>query len=237
MSYGRMRHGDRPSLPTRMRRLIACSLLVCPLLASTCPAEQVGVVSAARDRTVLIHSDGTYEHAYAWSEGGCISPDYGSFAERYEGCHRVESIVLDLTSTFGDQGPCDIYLWDEVGGMPGLVLGAAFHVVPSVPAWVFTRNIIEFPQAVDVAGTWWIGYWGDWPLNEPYFYVGADLNGPGGGRPMTKIAPGQGYPEGWQDVSIAWGPTAALGIGAVVEETPSPVESETWGAIKSMFRR
>ena len=123
--------------------------------------------------------------------------------------------------------------------MPGEVLWVVEDVYMSGLAyWPQTsHHRIDLPEPLRVEGTWWVGYWGQWPLGDAEFYVGADLNGPGGGSPMTKIAPGQGYPTGWQDVDIAWGPTAALGIGAEVEPCPpTPVESETWGAIKAMFR-
>lgn len=53
---------------------------------------------------------------------------------------------------------------------------------------------------------------------------------------MTKIHSSTGYPEGWQNVSVVWGPTQALGIGAeVIECTNTPVKETTWGAIKALY--
>jgi hypothetical protein len=102
---------------------------------------------------------------------------------------------------------------------------------------MIARNVFTLPEPVCVEGTWWIGYWADYSGWIPFF-VAADVDGPGGGSPLTKIAPGQGYPTGWQDVAVRWGPTAALGIGAEVDSCPpTPVEGATWGSIKVMFRR
>ncbi len=66
-----------------------------------------------------------------------------------------------------------------------------------------------------VWGNFFIGYWGEWPGAIGGWFIGADLNGVGG-MPRTNIAPGIGYPTGWNDVSVVWGPTSALGIGAYV---------------------
>ena len=67
-------------------------------------------------------------------------------------------------------------------------------------------------------------------------YVCADESGPGG-HPWTNIAPGIGYPSGWQNPNVVWPNCRSLGIGATITEEPSPVESVTWGAIKTLFQR
>jgi hypothetical protein len=186
-----------------------------------------------------MHSDDTYESLYAWEYGGCRAPDWGSFAERYEGHQQVAAIVLDLTEIYWDSGRLDACVWDDDDGRPGEVVRLVADLVPSgLPPWpLFSRQVFELEDPPCVQDSWWVGYWGNWPGYYARFYVGADLNGPGGGSPMTKIAPGQGYPTGWQDVDIVWGQTAALGIGAEVEDCPTPVESPTWGAVKALFRR
>ena len=78
---------------------------------------------------------------------------------------------------------------------------------------------------------------GDAPCGTgPGWWVGADLDGPGG-FPYTNIAPGIGFPTGWQDVSVLWGPTQALGIGAeVLPCDPVPTVGTTWGRIKALLR-
>ena len=191
------------------------------------------------NRTLLIHSDESYESTYAAELEECVPPDYGSFAERYEGSVRVLAIVLDLTQImWWDSHPLDAYVWSDDGGIPGGVLA----LVPDYDAlWVgdwpqWRRVVVELPSPICTGAEWWVGYWGVWPGWAAHFGVCADLDGPGGGSPMYKIAPGLEWPEGWQDVSVRWGSTAALGIGAEVDETPSPVVSPTWGEVKSLFR-
>ena len=71
---------------------------------------------------------------------------------------------------------------------------------------------------------------------EPLERLGRDLDGPGGCA-MTNIAPGIGYPTGWQNVSVTWGPTQALGIGAEVTPCdPVPTMESSWGRVKSLYR-
>ena len=187
-----------------------------------------------------MHSDGSYESAYAWAYERCLPPDYGSFAERYEGCEQVTAVVLDVTDDgYFDNQFLDAYVWGDDGGVPGGVLAVQLDEhLPAVPAWPEVgRYSVGLTEPPSVDGVWWVGFWGRWAHMDPGFWIGADQNGPGGGSPKTKIAPGQQWPEGWQDVPAEWGPTAALGIGAEVEECPTLVESPTWGAIKALFRR
>jgi len=193
----------------------------------------------SREDVLLIHADGTYESVCVWQYGGNIPPDFGAFAENYQGAAQVDSVVLDVTRLFGFIGTfADIYVWGDEGGVPGEVLRLVEDVwLLNVPSWpTVGRNCIGLPEPVCVGDTWWVGFWGRWPNNQADFFIAADLDGPGGGSPMTKIAPGQGFPTGWHGVALVWGPTAALGIGAVVEECPTPVESETWGSIKALYR-
>ena len=230
------RHPASRSL--RVARSIVCFLLL--IIPGTAAQGQVRKHASEEGRTLWMHSDGTYESAYAAQYGECVPPDYGSFAERYEGVVEVLAIVLDLTDAYGfwETPYVDAYVWADADGAPGEVLDVlvGFHVwyADGWPEW--TRVEVEFPAPVCVSGRWWVGYWGAWPHLIACFGICADLDGPGGGSPMMKIAPGLQWPEGWQDVEVRWGPTAALGIGAEVEEAPSPPASETWGLIKDLFR-
>ena len=229
----------RKAQSVRLPWVLACALLVCLTAAATCPTGSAEWQHGGGTRTVWMHSDGTYEDGYAWFSDGCIPPDYGSFAERYETCQQIAAIALDLCGApWMLPGFLDAYVWADGGGVPGEVLAVEWHVeIDSLTYWPqFSRHLVYFQQPVRTDEVWWVGFWPRMPFWEPDFYVGADLDGPGGGSSMTKIAPGQGYPTGWQDVAVRWGPTAALGIGAEVEECPTPVESPTWGAIKAMFR-
>jgi hypothetical protein len=214
-------------------------MLFALLWVATAGRTEVLAQQPASGREVWIHSDGTYESAYGWDLHGCEPPDYGSFAERYSGCGWVSAIVLDVSDDgIGENEFLDAYIWDNGDGVPGNVLAVEPGVyLCGVPYWPHVgRFFVDLPEPACVDDVWWVGFWGDWPYSEIGFWVGADQDGPGGGSPMTKIAPGLEWPEGWQDVAVRWGPTAALGIGAEVEETPSPAVSPTWGRIKGLFR-
>jgi len=232
----------------RGRKARSVGLLLCTLAyglvarhvaMASFPLEPVGRGGVSGTRAVWMHSDETYESAYAWFGYGCQPPDFGSFAERYETSARLLAVVLDLTgSWYFRVGRADVYVWADDGGVPGEVLALEPDVLLGVlPYWPSVdRFFVELTESLCVEDVWWVGFWGRWPLFDAYFWVGADLDGPGGGAPMTKIAPGLEWPEGWQDVAVRFGPTAALGIGAEVEELPSPAESATWGAIKRLFQ-
>ena len=59
------------------------------------------------------------------------------------------------------------------------------------------------------------------------------------------MAPGIGYPTGWQDPTLVWGDTRSMFIGVSFSRDPSgieefpeeapPTESPTWGQIKAIF--
>ena len=73
-----------------------------------------------------------------------------------------------------------------------------------------------------------------WATTSPGYIVAADLDG-AGGHPWTYIAPGIGYPTGWNDPSIIWGTTQSLGLGGVFSGC-SPAESRSWGSMKALFQ-
>jgi hypothetical protein len=214
-----------------MRWLIAW-LLACMFLGL------INSSGARGDRTLLIHGDGTYESCYAAEGPECMPPDYGAFAECYQTVAQIHAIVVDLTYVyFPVVHSADVYLWYDEGGCPGEVLALITGCwVDGAPWGDWYRNVIDLSAPVCVGAPWWVGYWMLWSDAWTQYYLCADVNGPGGGSPMYKIAPGLEWPEGWQPVEVRWGRTAALGIGAEVEETPSPVTAETWGTIKEFFR-
>lgn len=191
--------------------------------------------------TLLFHADGTWENGYAWPPEYSPAPDFGSFAECYSGDGTISSIVLFGTQT-GFESPVffDAFVWaDDVGGQPGSVLcirvGNGSFVVAFWPA--ATRMDVELDGCC-VSGNWWVGFWGRWS-GDPGFWIVADLNGPNQGCPMTKVAPGLPYPEGWQNTSVVWKePARSLAIGATVAPcAPSPVLDSTWGRVKSLYTR
>jgi hypothetical protein len=54
-------------------------------------ATEIAQAGIGDGRALLMHADGSYETAYAWSYGGNVAPDYGAFAERYEGSARIDA--------------------------------------------------------------------------------------------------------------------------------------------------
>ena len=187
---------------------------------------------------VLIHDhDGSFENGYAWQYEGCRSPYYGAFGEGYD--LRAGSVacgVYWLSSLAGFFPPnvADCYIWDGgVGSEPGDVLAVLPGVdVGPIGLWPYcTQHDVDMNVAVDGAFT--IGLWGPWPGQLCWYFVAADENGPGG-RPWTCIAPGTGYPSGWQDPAIVWPNAKSLGCGVYFEQG-TPAEGETWGAVKALY--
>jgi hypothetical protein len=72
---------------------------------------------------------------------------------------------------------------------------------------------------VRVEGAFWVGFAVEPSDQAPGFFIAADTDGPGG-CPYTNIAPGIGYPTGWQNVGVVWGPTRSLGIAVRVGQDP-----------------
>ncbi|MCC7143231.1 MAG: hypothetical protein IT349_14120 [Candidatus Eisenbacteria bacterium] len=186
---------------------------------------------------LLLHTDGTFENGYSWQYGGTAHPYFGAFAEGFDGSYLLCNAVLELTYIGLGWGVLDLYVWDDDDGCPGSVLCARPHVVPGgVGLWPSVSQLRFAMPGCCTGERWWVGYWGAWPGAGSPFYVGVDLDGPVPGRPKTCIAPGLGYPSGWQNVSVVWGPTVAIGIGAeVLPCGPVPVERTSWGKIKALY--
>lgn len=186
---------------------------------------------------LVFSSDSSYENGYAWYYGGVAPPYFGAFAECYSGPLEVCAVVTDLTTNGLQWGfDMDLYVWDDAGGAPGAVIAAAFDVnAGPIAFWPsVSRHVLEL-RTTCTGPTWWIGWWGDWPGTGPGWWVGADLDGPRG-CPFTNIAPGTGFPTGWHHVSIVWGPTSAIGIGAEVNPCePVPTKEATWGRVKALY--
>lgn len=199
---------------------------------------------------LVMNSDGTYEGGFGWTYGGVVPPEYGAFAECYSGDASVCAVTLDLTGIGGEwEGrTMDVFVWEDHAGIPGSVLCMVSAVNPGpVALWpAISRHTVELPEPCQVPTAWWVGYWGDWQDDQAGWYIAADtrpspLNRAertyslGNGCPLTKIAPGLGYPTGWQDVSMVWGPTHALGIGAEIV-TPTPIRETSWGRVKQIYQ-
>lgn len=185
---------------------------------------------------LLCNHDGSFENGYAWQYGGVVAPYYGAFAEGYNASGNLCGMQFHFTTVSGlyANQAFDVYAWDSDGVNPNNVLSVTVNLHVPMPAiWPNISAHDINSDDVAVAGDFFVGYWGNWPGLLTGWYIAADLDG-FGGLPRTNIAPGIGYPTGWQDPSIVWGPTQALGICAYVGG-PIPVEETTWGAIKALY--
>jgi hypothetical protein len=235
-----------------MNRLVTIAVVVLltalPAVASNAVSlgysDETTIVGPATDACasgVLIYNhDGSFENGYAWAYGGVTPPYYGSFGESYDlGTGTVACAALWVTKLPGFQPPeiADCYVWEGgIDGFPGEVLAVVAQVnLAPVPFWP-TVGQKDIEMDVTVSGDFTVGYWGDFPGSYALFFCAADENGPGG-HPWTCIAPGIGYPSGWQNPSVIepWAQVKALGCGVYFEQG-TPVESETWGALKALFR-
>lgn len=185
---------------------------------------------------LIYNHDFSFENCYCWQMEGILPPYYGAFGESYAtGDLGVECVVLWLTQTGDYQGqPLDVYMWEGgISGPPSRVL----CVVPGV-----TDLAIGYWPTCTMNEIWlWcgapeytLGYWADFSGENCAFYLCADENG-FGGYPWTCVAPGMGFPTGWQPANVVWPHCVSLGIGATLNGGGSPVESQTWGTIKALF--
>jgi len=221
--------------------LVGAGLAVAGDFSSLGYREDTVIVDDGRDECVsalVYNHDYSFENAYCWQYGGVVPPYCGAFAEAFDlGAVTVECGVYWFTNIgWYPTAPTDIYVWDGgVHGPPADVL----CVIPGVTGlntsyWpTCVENDIEIGCCVN--GDFAVGYWADWPGGCCEYWCCADENGPGG-HPWTCIAPGIGYPSGWQHPNVVFSECVSMGIGVTVTEDPSPVESETWGALKSFFR-
>jgi len=219
--------------------LVGTSFASAPTHGSVGRGQGVTLPDTQRDPcgTLLQGYDGTFENAYCWQYGGIVPPYYGAFAIEVPNYWiQLCGIRLMLTGTGGPCQPCDLYVWADDGGRPGDVLAVIAGANPCpVVTWP-NVSAHDFSTNLPIMGTFWVGYWAGGFSNSPCgYYVGADLNGGGNDNPMTNIAPGLGYPTGWNDVSVVWGPTQALGIAPWLFYD-TPVNQGSWGRIKHLYR-
>jgi hypothetical protein len=203
-------------------------------------SEDTIVISDQSDQcsgVMIYNHDFSFENGYCWQYGGIVPPYYGCFAEGFDvGAVNVECGLYWLSQIGYYMGqPLDAYVWaGGVTGPPGDVLCVTPGVTGlNIGYWPScTMNEVEIGCCVP--GEFTTGYWADFSAMVCQWYCCADLNG-FGGFPWTCIAPGIGYPTGWQDPTLIWGTTQSMAIGATVTDDPSPAESQTWGSIKSLF--
>lgn len=212
-------------------------------VAQTGPGSGV-LIDTGREAcgTLGMNGDGSYENGFGVRHGFFSSDIGGTFAECFTGPANVCAMVFDLTTVF-DFGPgqtFDATVWDDANGLPGQVVCILPAVDPyPVALWPsVSRHTLTFPVECCMTGNFWVGHRGNWGnvFTPVYWYVAADLDGFGGCK-LLNYPPGIGYPTGWQDVSLAFGPAAALGIGCETTVCgATPIEPSSWGRVKSLYQ-
>jgi hypothetical protein len=199
----------------------------------------IGTGSDQCTQTLYYNHDNSFENGCCWQYGGIVpSTTYGAFGEGFSlGAGVVECMALWVTQVgnyFGQT--CDTYVWEGgVSGTPGIVLwsapGQAFTAIPYWPSCGQNNFDVNFC----VSGDFTVGYWADFSAAVCAWYIALDSDG-FGGYPWTNIAPGIGYPTGWNNPAIVWGAVQSLGFGVYFDAGGmTPVESKTWGEIKNLF--
>jgi hypothetical protein len=188
----------------------------------------------------------------AWQYGGVEPPYYGAMANYFPGVNRVSGIRLYMTRN-GAMAytalPLDIYVWaTDASGCPTAVMGVTSGVTFAMPAaWPEVSCVDVAINQVSVNGRCAVGYWPPWPGGAAQWYIAADDCDSGTG--LTNVAPGIGYPSGWQGVSVMpWcvptgtgtpcgGRDGCIGIGMWTPDSSGvAVETSSWGSIKNLFR-
>lgn len=193
--------------------------------------------------TSVLHQnhDGSTENAFTWQMGGVAAPDYGAFAEGYDGIGGSvcgAQLLLTHWGSMTGSGTIDVYVWDydHSTDNPGTVLSMTNDVaISGVGYWPSISTFdLDIVDAAATANGFFVGYW-------PQSFVGVlanfgcamDEDG-FGGVPRTNIAPGIGYPTGWGNPSVAGYILQAFGLGGWVQDVV-PVEETSWGAIKNLY--
>lgn len=228
--------------------LISAAVLLAATLAAGANVSSLGYseetvvigpgADACAEGVLTANHDGSFENGYAWRTGGVVAPYYGSFGEAYDlgtGVVYCGAYWLSTLPGYIQGHTADCYVWEGgVGSMPDAVLGVVTGVAfDGIPYWPEVGQF-DVDLNIAVSGPFTVGYWGNWPGMGCDWFCVADLNGLQG-YPWTCIAPGIGYPTGWNDPSIVWGPTRSMGCASYFGQA-SPVEAGTWGAIKQVFR-
>jgi hypothetical protein len=217
---------------------VPCHATDAATLGGTTESEMGEPQTDACPGGVLVYNhDDSFENGYCWQYSGVSPPYYGAFAEAFDlGCGVAVCGSYWFTQIGYGWLPVDVYVWQGgLGQAPGDVICLVPNVTGlSVPFWpACGRNDVEI--GCDVSGEFSIGYWTNYAYEACGLWICADENGPDG-CPWTCIAPGIGYPSGWQHANVAYPDAVSLGIGAFFEEEPSPTTSGTWGAMKALLR-
>ena len=184
--------------------------------------------------------DGTFENGYAWQYGGVVAPDYGSWAECYGNAYvcTINYFLTQIGYYIGQT--LDAYVWEDAGGNPGNVICTVGGIDPGAPGFwpSITEHVVDVNCCAN--GSHFVGYWPNWPGEAAGWFTASDEDGFGNGCPRMKVAPGIGYPTGWQHPNIV--PTFAGCQDLGIRETaladcggPTATEQTTWGQIKALY--
>ena len=192
---------------------------------------------------LALNHDGSTESGFTWTYLGIQEPDYGALAEGYPassgGIVCGIELMLSRWATMNGVGEIDLYVWeyDTDADDPGSVLAVTTAVpVSGVAYWPGISTVdLDCQDAVVTEAGFFVGYW---PRSfegvEGQFGCAIDEDG-FGGIPCMNIAPGIGYPTGWQHPPVAGYQVQAFGIGGWRGGGATPVEKTTWGRIKAMY--
>lgn len=188
------------------------------------------------------NDDGSFENGYAWAYAGVVTPYYGAWAEGYTldaGQTMVCGMQFFLTQVGAQAGQTmDVYVWDDAGSNPNNVISVLVGVTPgTIAMWpAISGHDVDITDVV-VPANYFIGWWPNWPGTGNGWYVASDENGFGGGIPRTNIAPGIGYPTGWNNPNVVSTFAGCMDLGICTYEVGggTPAQENTWGAIKALY--
>jgi hypothetical protein len=179
--------------------------------------------------------DGTVENGYCWQFGGSVPPDYGAFADCYPAAFICEGHFYFTQTGYYIGQTVDIYVWDVAAGLPGNVvcqsLGQSSGPVAFWPSCSEHKFVLNCN-----APDHFLGYWGNWPGANCGWFICSDEDG-FAACPVSKIAPGIGYPTGWGPLSLipTFAASQSLGICEWIGQPVIATESTTWGQIKALY--
>lgn len=179
--------------------------------------------------------DGTVENAYCWQFGGVVPPDYGAFAECYDHPYVCAAHFYFTGSGYYIGLTMDVYVWEgNDSDGPGAVICSLIGVLPGPIAFWPSCSMHTFDVNCETGGEHFVGFWGDWPGEPCGWFICADEDG-FEGCSWTKIAPGIGYPTGWQHLDVVPLFSGTPGICEWYLDEPTPARDTTWGRIKGLY--
>jgi hypothetical protein len=126
---------------------------------------------------LCINFDGSAENGYCWQYGGIVPPTYGAFAECCDYQGTVCGIELLLSGIGYPCNVCDLYVWDDGGGMPGNVLTTTGGNNPCpVATWPsISTHDVPIPDTA-VHGLFWFGYAANTSAQPCGYFLAADTD-------------------------------------------------------------